>query len=371
MRNRFHLIWLFVFLLSNGVVCVASTAKLEIEKTITQADGLASDTVLAILEDGRGMLWFGTTEGVTRYDRESFRTFTTEHGLAQNTVGIIFEDRGGMLWFGIGGPWHTPGGGIGNGVSYYDGQEFRIFSTVDGLTSNNVMDIFQDKTGDLWFATMDFNNGVSRYDGENFDSLIVEGLIGMSVLPEWWNQVMAIAQDAAGNFWFGSVAGLSHYNVQTSRTLYFAVDDEFKPFVEMGQASSAHVNALEFDEHENLWIGRTGLYEQDSGIRRYDGNELVTFPTSQQLPMNNINDILRDSKGNLWFVGTKMSPPMGNTGVGISVYNGKTFQNFNTDDGFPHARVRSVFESKDGNLWFATDAGVAVGVYLPSPDTEK
>ena len=51
---------------------------------------------------------------------------------------------------------------------------------------------------------------------------------------------------------------------------------------------------------------------------------------------------------------------------GVSVYNGKTFQNFNKDDGLPSNRVWSVFEDSNGKLWFATDAGAAVGVYLPS-----
>jgi len=387
-----------VFLLANWMAFVVHAAELRIERTLTEADGLASDTVLAILEDNHGTLWFGTTEGVTRYDGESFRTFTTEDGLASNTIGLIFEDKKGMLWFGDGILSNilerrkpvdmsfmemslsdlaklplaeriegTVGTAQPKGLSRYDGHEFRIVTTPDGRTSN-IVDVFEDETSTLWFAT---GYGVSQYDREQFNNIIVDGPMGLNVLPEEWNDVRALVQDTAGNFWFGSDAGITYYNVRTSQAQYFAVNEEFKPFVEMGPASSAHVNALEFDEHENLWIGGTGLYEQDSGIRRYDGNELVTFPTSDQLPMNNIHDILQDSKGNLWFVGEKMSPPLGNTGVGISVYNGKTFQNFNTADGFPHARVWSVFESKNGKLWFATEGGVAVGVYFPSSDTDN
>ena len=53
-------------------------------------------------------------------------------------------------------------------------------------------------------------------------------------------------------------------------------------------------------------------------------------------------------------------------GVGVSVYNGETFQNFDTDDGLPSNSIWSVFEDSRGKLWFATDAGAAVGVYLPS-----
>ena len=56
--------------------------------------------------------------------------------------------------------------------------------------------------------------------------------------------------------------------------------------------------------------------------------------------------------------------------AGVSVYNGESFQNFNTNDGLPSNRVWSVFEDSSGRLWFATDTGVAVGVYQPSQNVQ-
>ena len=118
-----------------------------------------------------------------------------------------------------------------------------------------------------------------------------------------------------------------------------------------------------------------------SGIRRYRWqNADVTFPQSEELPMNSVNNIMQDSNGNLWFTGIKKLPgPMldetedsismiyPEVESGVSAYTTvKTFQNFNKDDGLPSNRVWSVFEDSSGKLWFATDAGVAVGVYLPS-----
>ena len=94
--------------------------------------------------------------------------------------------------------------------------------------------------------------------------------------------------------------------------------------------------------------------------------------------MNSVDHILLDSNGTLWFTGTMPLPPAINetedsiqmvypeAAGGVSVYNGKAFQNFNTEDGLPSNRVWSVFEDSSGNLWFATDAGAAVGVYTPS-----
>ena len=260
-------------------------------------------------------------------------------------------------------------------MSRYDGENFRIFTTIDGPPRESVKDIFEDETGTLWFAT---GLGVSRYNGENFDTLMMDGPMGMFTLPEAWSDIKTIAQDPAGSLWFGSQAGISYYNVKTARFRYFAVDEDFTPFQEMGEAGSAHITDLQFDAKENLWISRDGGGEESSGVRRFDGRKLTTFPQSAELPMNSVNNITQDSKGNLWFTGVKKLPGKLNetedsvsmvfpeVESGISLFNGQTFRNFNENDGLPSNRVWSVFEDSRGNLWFATDAGAAVGVYLSS-----
>ena len=408
MQKRLHTIWLAVFLLLlPWTVSVAYTAELKIEKTLTQADGLVSNTVLTIFEDSHGTMWFGTTDGLTRYDGENFQTFTTEDGLSRNTIGLIFEDQQGMIWFADGVLSHflergksmdmswmetplseldltpydeTPAGTIRpirlKGVSRYDGEKFKIFTTADGLARDTIKDIFEDETGTLWFAT---GAGASHYDGETFNTIIMNGPMGMQVLPDRWDEITAIAQDTAGNFWFGSTAGITYYNL-SKRTgfRHFAIDEDFTPFQEMGNAPTANITDLQFDAKENLWMSRDGMDKENSGIRRYDGKKLTTFPQSEALPMNSVDNIMQDSSGNLWFTGVKNLPPTINeteesvsmvynvVNAGVSVYNGERFQNFDTDDGLPSNRVWSVFEDSTGKLWFATDAGVAVGVYLPS-----
>ena len=412
MQKRLHTIWLAVFLLLlQATGSVAYTAELKIEKTLTEADGLTSNNVLTIFEDSHGTMWFGTIDGVTRYDGENFQTFTTEDGLSRNTIGLIFEDRRGMLWFADGmlsshlergksmdmsymamplselakeldneTPTETGVPPPLRGVSRYDGQAFRIFTTDDGLRRETVKDIFEDKRGTLWFATF---SGVNYYDGEKFNHLIMHGPIGMNILPDWWSQVAAIAQDTAGNFWFGTTAGITYYNTETSQFRHFAVDPDLVPFAEMAKAGSAHITDLQFDTKENLWISRERISEESSGICRYDGKELVTFPLSEALPMTSVDHIMQDSKGNLWFTGVRQLPSQLNetedsismvfpeVKCGVSVYNGERFQNFSTADGLPSNRVWSVFEDSSGKLWFATDAGAAVGVYLPSENANN
>ena len=350
MRRHLHTISVVAFLLLTCIPFVTHPAELRIEKTLTQTDGLASDRVLTVFEDRQGNMWFGTPDGLTRYDGESFQTFTTQEGLVDDTVSVIFQDQQGMLWFGTGSPSLTVSGG---GVSRYNGREFQSFTTAEDLAGNTVKDIFEDEAGRLWFATA--YDGVSRYDGKNFDTFMTEGPMGRFTLPEEWRAVEVIAQDIAGNLWFGNQAGISYYNLKTARFRYLAVHkDGFTPFVEMGDMSSARVIDLQFDTKQNLWIAQDIAGPDDSGVRRYDGEELIAFPRSEGLPMSGVKNILLDSKGNLWF-----------SSVGVSVYDGKTFQHFNTADGLPNKAVWAVFEASDGKFWFATPRGVAVGIYLP------
>ena len=409
MRMRLYAIVVVTCFFSNGLLRGAGGAGVRTEKTFTKADGLASDNVLAILEDRTGDIWIGTTEGVSRYDGEGFQTYTTQEGLAENATGLLFEDSLGRIWFasGVLGNVFAREKGVDmslmamplselaklpgdqkpkvtqnpipkKGVSRYDGEGLRTFTTTHGLADNTVLDVFQDNMGRLWLATA---AGVSLYDGETFKTLKTQGPIGIAVLPEYWNQVTAIAPDTAGNFWFASTAGITYYNLQRSLWRYFNVN--LSPFQEMSDSETGHVTDLVFDALGNLWMSQETLSQKSSGIRRYDGRTVVSFPQSRGLPMNTVYNISKDRDGNLWFTGVYKQPQIlhetqesvtmsyPETGVGVSVYNGETFENFDTDNGLPSNRVWSVFQDRNGKLWFATDAGVAVGVYHASESPKK
>ena len=117
---------------------------------LTVGDGLLSNKVLAIYRSTDGMLWFGTSEGISRYDGQRFLNITKEDGLADNYIVTIWGGSDGKLWFG------TEEGG----VSVYDGTTWMSLDTRDGLASNEIRDIYEDKEGALWFGT---SKGITRY----------------------------------------------------------------------------------------------------------------------------------------------------------------------------------------------------------------
>ena len=296
---------LFLVILVAAVVSGSekdSGKMLQLQETLTSKDGMASDTVTAIIEDSKGNLWFGTTSGVSRYDGRSFKNFTTKDGLAGNTV----------------------------------------------------LDVFEDKEGNLWFATHD--GGVSRYDGETFHNITS----GFAHNERWNNDrsVKAIAQDEAGNLWFGGAGGISRYDGHTFR--HFTTDDGLR---------TGGVKDMLFDKKGVLWIARTG--GGGSPLTRYDGHAFDNIPASENLPSSMALTIMQDKKGNIWF----------GTPLGVSVYDGKTFRSYNEKDGFPQKGlgvthyeidgrrfikgkgVSAILEDRNGTLWFATrGGGVSRGV---------
>jgi signal transduction histidine kinase/ligand-binding sensor domain-containing protein len=250
---------------------------------------------------------------VSRYDGKSFMIFTTAQGLASNNVRSILEDKIGNLWFG------TDGGG----VSRYDGKTFMCFTKAQGLANNAVSSIVEDKSGNLWFSN--FGGGLSRYDGKSFMNFTTaQGLASYFVF--------SIAEDKIGNLWFGSQGGgVSRYDGKS-----------FMNFTK-AQGLADNVYSIVEDKSGNLWFGTIG-----DGVSRYDGKSFTNFTTAQGLANNFVQSIAEDKNGNFWF---------GTAGGGVSRYDGKSFTNFTTTQGLANNFVQSILEDKSGNLWFGTYGG--------------
>ncbi|HKC25069.1 MAG TPA: two-component regulator propeller domain-containing protein, partial [Thermoanaerobaculia bacterium] len=122
---------------------------------------LPQNTVHDVVQTRDGYIWFGTYEGLVRFDGVRFEVYdrrnTKELGnskdLGNASVFALHEDRAGSLWIG------TPGGGA---VRYRDGV-FRRYGKEDGLPDTYVFAFCEDLAGELWAGT---NGGVVRLRGE-------------------------------------------------------------------------------------------------------------------------------------------------------------------------------------------------------------
>lgn len=256
--------------------------------------------VLAILQDQNGYYWFGTNDGVYRYDGQSLIVFTTKDGLYQNQVQAIQE---GDLWFYAGG-----------GVFQFDRDSFRYLPFPGGKTNTHnpykaseygVYSSLKDKSGALWMGTQAL--GVCRYDGKTFTWFTEHGLKGPAVLD--------LFEDSRGHFWFGTNGngvfqydGTSLHNMTAERGLS---NPDFSKNGKSGPGTLARVWAINEDLAGNMWFGTA-----DAGAWQYDGKELHNYTIQDGLSSKAIEIIYRDKNGELWF---------GTNGDGVYKFNGPRF----------------------------------------------
>jgi ligand-binding sensor domain-containing protein len=188
-----------------------------------------------------------------------------------------------------------------------------------------VVEIHEDKKGNLWFGTV--GEGVARFDGKNLTFLNVDsGLVD--------NTVVAIAEDRQGNMWFGIHGGLAKYDGKTL-TNYTTKDG----------LCNDRVSQLLIDKSGILWVGTWGK------VCRFDGILFTEFelpiPVIELQPyqttMNWVTEIMEDSKGNIWF---------GRDGYGACKWDGKQFTHYTKKDGLLSNNVQVIREDQQGNIWF-------------------
>lgn len=250
-------------------------------------------------------------------------------------IRTILQDKNGNYWF----------AGNGNGVYCYNGKTLIQFTSKDGLPGNIVWAIQEDKTGNLWFST---SNGLCRFNGSLFTNF-TDALNNASQVN---------LHHEKGNLFFSREGNV--YNFDGKLFTNFPIHPAgYKPGPSNLDRPYGVYCTLE-DKAGNLWFGT-----DEKGVCRYDGKSFTYF-TEKGLDGGAVRSIFQDKNGNLWF---------GNNGYGLFCYDGKTLKNFTEEKGLGNpaflkktkmpgdsknlARVWSINEDNDGNLWIGTiDAGV-------------
>src|SRR5690606_25381054 len=121
-------------------------------RKLSLQDGLSQNTVRCILKDRRGFLWFGTDDGLNRYDGYRFHTYKADgrdsSALLNDGINCLFEDHAGTLWVG------TNGGGLSRYVAESDSFEHFLQSdSIGHLTNNGITALVEDSKGNLIIGT--------------------------------------------------------------------------------------------------------------------------------------------------------------------------------------------------------------------------
>jgi len=241
----------------------------------------------------------------------SITHITKENGLTTNSISQIFQDKTSNIWIG------TNGGGL----EKLTNNAFTSYDKIKGLNNNSIFGVLEDNSHNLWIATGD--DGVYEYDGKATTHYTPKEGLGSTI-------VRSIAKDGDGSLWFATQNGLSHFK-----------NGKITNYATKNGLSENNTRVLLADNENNIWIGTYG-----GGLIKYDHKNFTVYTTKDGLSHNYIHSLLQDKNGNIWI----------GTGNGINRYNKKFgFKSYAGISGVCNPYIGSIAEDKYGQIWFGTD----------------
>jgi len=315
---------------------------------ITPEDGLSQSTVHAILQDREGLMWFGTQEGLNRFDGYEFENFSPDGGDSQSRsipiVRALHEDRSGVLWVGTDGGLHR----FDRSTSKFTRYENDPTNPLS-LSNNRIRVIYEDRDGALWLGTE--GGGLNRLDPTTgiFTRFNHNPSNPTSLRSDY---IRSLVQDRDGALWVGTEGGgLARMDTATGRFHHFVHDPE-----NPRSLGSDRVRVVYLDREGTLWVGT-----DDAGLDRFDA-DAETFrhfrhdprdPRSLASPW--VRALHQDSRGTLWVA----------TDGGLCELRRESgdFVRYVHEPTDPTSlvenRVTAIYEDRGAVLWVGTYSGVS------------
>jgi signal transduction histidine kinase/ligand-binding sensor domain-containing protein/CheY-like chemotaxis protein len=352
---------------------------------------LEDNHIRCILQDKRGFIWFGTRDGLNKYDGNKLVVYKNIIGdstsISGSLIADILEDKDGFLWI-----------ATFSGLSKYDRVtdsfvQYKAGREPYNIPSNNVEALHEDRQGNIWIGT---DQGLCKLDKtrSKLTKYIHEAGNVSSIVS---SEITDIQEDLKGDIWIGTVKGLDRFNVSENKFAHY------KPGSGVGSLSAEFVRDLFMDKEGNVWVAtkgggvnvfneKTGVFKQysndpdnkyslsnnetmalneDAEGRIWIGTEngglcildkktgkISTYGNSNNdasgLIQNSIHVLYRDPANNMW-VGTASA------GVNFLDWSRKKFTHYIHDPGDPQSLsdndVRGFAEDKSGTIWIAADGG--------------
>jgi signal transduction histidine kinase/ligand-binding sensor domain-containing protein len=375
-RNDSRLCALIVLLIAASATADRIHGRLPLE-SVTSSQGLPSDSISNIVTDSRGYLWFGTLDGLSRYDGNRFVNYTIDDGLPDRQVWSIVEDRSGAMWIGTtqgaavmkpnasrgrelftrigskaetvdastifidshGAVWSQCNGdlcAIANGRFHVD-ESFRRAG------GRNVRSISETPDGDLWIGT-EFGLMRRSRDGawRHYDAQ-----------PHLDADPIFAACDRAGRVWiatgFGMIVFAPGNDESDSRSLAARAGKPLLPGMSLRLPNRGEAIAITVESPSPIIHPTQPFFARDGvvwipayvGLFRAGDGRLDFFDAKDGLPPLEITAVGEDPSGALW-IGTR-----GAGALRLALSGATTF---NRTHGLANERIMSIFELGDGTV---------------------
>jgi ligand-binding sensor domain-containing protein/serine phosphatase RsbU (regulator of sigma subunit) len=362
-------------------------------------NGLSQSSVTVIFQDKKGFMWFGTQDGLNRYDGYGFKVFRNNPSdsttLAENFIFSIYEDKGGILYIetqsGIfhkfeprnesfqkipkeqidftGAKYKSVGalliekdsihwtGGLSRAtglvrLNVKTGETIQYKNNPEdpwSLGDDKVYSVLRDKSGRLWVGTV---KGLDLLDEKTGKFSHYRNIPGdMTSIPDNW--VWPIFQDSKENIWIGTVnGGLAKFNPADGTFINYKNDPS-----DQGSINDNFIFSISEDRSGVIWVGTNSGGVNYFHPSAQDFEHFIHLPDRNSLSDDNVISLFAGKNERYW-IGTR------NAGLDMLDYNKKTFKNY------PFNAVQVIIEDKTGIMWLGTFSSGLISFNPSSGDTK-
>jgi signal transduction histidine kinase/streptogramin lyase len=379
-NRRFGLAVSLVLCFAGDVIAAQQQVRgrLPIE-SVTTSQGLPSDSITTITTDSRGYVWFGTRDGLSRYDGEHFVNYTTDDGLPDRMIWSIAEDRRGGIWVGTsrGLAEMTPGATRGHSL-------FTLMTPPSGKT-DDASAVYTDRRGTVWaqcgaglcvvnHGRLEADEAFRQAGGRGVRDMVEDGHAVFWVVTEYglmrrgrdgaWrhfdvqpqtngggDSVGAVRCDREGRIWITNALGILVYQPgdddRDTRSLAERAGPPLTPGMPLHLPGPGEVVGITVPAPTPIVHAFTPLMARDGviwipsyyGLFRIGGGRIDFFDSSDGLPPLEITTVGEDPAGDIW-IGTR--------GAGVLRLAPRGAISYNRTHGLANERIMSLFTLEDG-----------------------
>lgn len=345
---------IIIFLLLSSQIYAQKTHKILQTKNykfnnINPDKGLLENTVQTIFQDSQGFMWFGTPNGLYKYDGYNFTAYRNNYrdpfSLSENSVTALLEDKHGLLWI-----------GTEKNLNVLDRKTGKFYSYLNSYNEQKaanknikVNDIVQGDNGVIWIAT---NNGLFEvienkevpfsFSFKKIDKKIISTLY-----------IAALHKRENGEILIGTSQGLKRILPKIQSNELIQSNEKIHEIEQIKQLDNQTILSFFEDNNGVIWVGT------DKGLFKIVYNKFSNIELISRVSLNGlktkVKNISSDDKGNIWF-GTRKD------GLFLLDTKSNKFKQFkkNAKQGSFQLKSNSIldlYKDQSGILWIGTSTG--------------